>query len=89
MKTLNEINPQTIQRVRGILELDDASDSLACAYRLGAADMAQKITKIAQEMFDHWDSDNDMKVGKMLKALSGNLVGYRQDIDGIVEASLK
>jgi hypothetical protein len=41
------------------------------------------IRKIAAEAFDYWDSDQDMKVGKILRALAGELPGYRADIDKI------
>jgi hypothetical protein len=40
-----------------------------------------RLTLLADEMFEEWDRDNDMRVGKMLRALSGNLPGYRADID--------
>jgi hypothetical protein len=36
---------------------------------------------LAKEAFDAWDSDQDMKVGKILRALSGELPGYRADTD--------
>lgn len=34
------------------------------------------IAALASEAYKHWDADHDMKVGKILKALSGALPGY-------------
>lgn len=44
---------------------------------------------VAQEMYDHWDADRDMKVGKCLLALSGKLPGYAKHIDALHAALAK
>jgi hypothetical protein len=49
--------------------------------------LLQSVKSIAAEAFGYWDDDQDMKVGKILKALSGDLPGYRADIDEIVKAT--
>lgn len=55
------------------------------ARRLLAA--LKSVVKIADEAFEAWDKDNDMRCGKMLRALSDpKLKGYRPDIDAIHEA---
>ena len=49
-------------------------------------EMLRAAQAVANEAYDRWDADEDMKVGKILKALAGNLPNYRADIDRIVEA---
>lgn len=43
----------------------------------------ESLVKIAEEAFTEWDSDNDPRVGKILLALSGEVPGYRADIDAM------
>lgn len=43
----------------------------ACRILVNCADIAA----------EYWDQDQDSKVGKFLRAMSGNLKGYRGDID--------
>jgi hypothetical protein len=43
----------------------------------------RKFRSIADECHAEWDADNDHRVGKILKALSGRMPGYRADIDKI------
>ncbi len=50
-------------------------------YRLVLA--LEKMIKLSDEVLGLWDSDQDMKVGKMLMAMSGRLPGYRADIKEI------
>lgn len=47
---------------------------IAAAPELLAA--LQEVVMLAQEMHTHWDNDRDIKVGKYLLALSGQLPGY-------------
>ncbi|MCK9558190.1 MAG: hypothetical protein M0R50_09150 [Candidatus Cloacimonetes bacterium] len=47
--------------------------------------LLKSVKYIATEAFCFWDNDQDMKVGKILKALSGELPGYRVDIDKIID----
>jgi hypothetical protein len=51
-------------------------------------DALRSVVKIADEAAQEWDSDNDMRVGKILAALCGRLPHYRADIDAI-HAALK
>lgn len=51
------------------MELDDCRDG---------------IIRIAGEALIHWDQDRDAKVGKILRALSGDMPGYRADIDKVL-----
>jgi hypothetical protein len=37
----------------------------------------------ARETYNHWDADNDHKVGKRLAAMEGSLKGYRNDLDAV------
>ncbi len=39
------------------------------------------IHALLAECWDLWDRDQEMRLGKMLKALCGRLPGYRSDID--------
>lgn len=43
------------------------------------------IRPIAKIAFEYWDLDNDSKVGKILKALTGSLPGYMEETDQINE----
>lgn len=43
----------------------------------------EAIVELAGEAYQHWDADREMKVGKILLALSGNLSGYHPRIDAI------
>lgn len=44
----------------------------------------ESAIRIADEARDEWDAaPSGMKAGKLLIALSGNLPGYRADIDAI------
>ena len=49
----------------------------------------ESCVKIADEAFVLWDADKDMKVGKMLRALAGQMPRYRADIDKIHAAIAK
>lgn len=46
----------------------------------------ETFAKIAAEAREHWDADADSKVGKLLKAMAGDLPGYRADIDAAHKA---
>ena len=59
-----------------------AARNLIASLRL----VLQSVPRIASEAFNYWDADEDHKVGKILRALSGGLPGYRSDIDQIVQA---
>lgn len=48
-----------------------------------------EVVLLAREMFEHWDSDRDAKVGKYLLALSGQLAGYDKRTDEIFSAISK
>jgi hypothetical protein len=52
-----------------------------------AESLLKSVQSIAAEALRHWDNDEDMKVGKMLRALSGKLPGYRIDTD-IINAAI-
>ena len=41
----------------------------------------ESMVLLAMEMFEHWDSDNEPKVGKYLLAISGQLPGYDKRTD--------
>ena len=49
----------------------------------------RSVIKIAAEARADWDADRDSRVGKILIALSGELRGYRADIDAIHAALTK
>lgn len=44
------------------------------------------IPKIASDAYEAWDSDNDSRVGKILRALAGRLPLYREDTSKVVAA---
>jgi len=39
----------------------------------------------ADQTWRHWDADEDMKVGKRLRAMSGGLPGYDETIDEVLK----
>ena len=41
---------------------------------------------VAKDALDHWDQDRDMKVGKLLHALSGLVKGYDSRADAVHNA---
>lgn len=43
----------------------------------------ENAISIANEAYNEWDRDNDMRVGKILIALAGRMPKYRPDIDQI------
>lgn len=47
------------------------------------------VVTIASEAHDHWDNDNNVKVGKILIALSGHLPRYDKRIDEMHAAIAK
>lgn len=61
---------------------DDDFYQFLCSIDIPVEELSL-IRKIAAEAFSYWDRDQDMKVGKILRALSGELPGYRADIDKI------
>lgn len=48
-------------------------------------EIAALFKKIMNDTFDLWDSDQDMKVGKRLRALSGGLKGYDPEITRLLD----
>ncbi len=79
-----------------LLSKGNDCECLLCAVdRLHArvADLAnrlqnQKIATVvliqyAHKTREHWDQDDDNKVGKRLMAMAGELVGYSAEIDAI------
>ena len=42
---------------------------------------SERMKELTEEAFQRWDADEDMKLGKLLKAMSGHLPGYLPDID--------
>lgn len=44
----------------------------------------ERLQAIALDAFKYWDSDHNMKVGKILRALAGEMPGYRSDIDALL-----
>lgn len=46
----------------------------------------QLLKSIALDAYKAWDSDQDMRVGKILRALSGGMPNYRADIDSLLYA---
>lgn len=67
--------PETRAKADLIVKSLNAHDELIAALRA--------VVALADETYGHWDRDNDMRVGKILKALAGHLKGYRADIDEI------
>jgi hypothetical protein len=41
----------------------------------------EALITAARDAHQHWDADRDMKVGKLLCAMSGYLKGYRAELD--------
>ena len=56
------------------------AEALQDVANLAAA--LKSVPKIANEVRDYWDADQDSKVGKNLKALGG-FIGYRADVDAL------
>lgn len=46
----------------------------------------ESLKRIALDAFKAWDSDQDMRVGKILRALAGEMPNYRADIDSLLYA---
>jgi hypothetical protein len=63
----------------------DVNDSHAALVRENKAlrEALQSVVKVAEEAFEAWDTDQDMRVGKILSALARPLPSYRADIDAI------
>lgn len=68
---------------------------LDCAVHVAASlDQKRRITeleealalipKIVNDAYEAWDSDNDSRVGKILRALAGRLPLYREDTSKVV-----
>lgn len=57
------------------------AEALQDVANLAAA--LKSVPKIAAQAHDYWDADQDSKVGKIIIALSGRLIGYRSDVDAI------
>lgn len=53
------------------------------AQRDALREALRSVIKLANEAHREWDADNDMRVGKILIALSGSMPRYRADIDAI------
>jgi hypothetical protein len=49
------------------------------------AEMERLFKKVIMATYDLWDSDQDSKVGKRLRALVGLLPGYDRDIDTLLD----
>jgi hypothetical protein len=49
------------------------------------AEMERLFKKVIMATYDLWDSDQDSKVGKRLRALAGLLPGYDRDIDTLLD----
>lgn len=47
--------------------------------------IAERVNALANELYNEWDHDNDMRVGKLLMALLGEIPGYRNDIDELLK----
>jgi len=43
-----------------------------------------RLSSWAERAYDHWDSDDDSKVGKILLSMAGELPGYSAEIDEIL-----
>jgi len=83
----NEANGALI--VNAANTFDNIPDIVSFAYYLGMRNseaLLKSVQKIAAEAFRHWNDDEDMKVGKILRALAGDLPGYRIDTDLINSA---
>ena len=67
------------------LAIDNAATELRRLHELNAEllDALQEVLKLAIQAHDHWQNDQDAKVGKILLALSGHLPRYDKRIDAI------
>ncbi len=59
------------------------------AMRNELLEALETMVKVADEAHQHWDADRDMKVGKYLLAMAGNLKGYRADLTKVHEVIAK
>ena len=53
--------------------------------RPAKSEMEQLFKKVIMATYEYWDSDQDMKVGKRLRALAGLLPGYDRDIETLLD----
>jgi hypothetical protein len=86
----NEANGALIVNSANVF--DDIPDIVSYAYYLGmhgTEELLKSVQKIAVEALSHWDKDEDMKVGKILRALAGELPGYRPDTDLITATAAR
>lgn len=51
------------------------------ALREGNIAAFADLKKIVDDAYGAWDSDQDVRAGKLLRALAGYLPGYRRDVD--------
>lgn len=65
----------------------DEAIALLTAQPSDSLDALKSAIEIAGEIHEHWDADNDSKVGKMLLALAGHLPKYDKRID-VIHAAL-
>lgn len=68
---------QVAKLVAEIIRLHAENDRLRKAL--------QSAVEFADEAWAKWDADEDVRVGKMLVALSGGCPGYRPETDAIHE----
>jgi hypothetical protein len=66
----------------------NAANAELTALREGDSIAFASLKKIVDDAYEAWDSDNDVRVGKILRALAGFLPGYRQDVDRLHERIL-
>lgn len=91
-ETLKNAVTRSIADALGIA--DDSRPAIIAAIeskgeRIAALEAAlRSFAAIAAEAHKEWDADNDHRVGKILRALSGDMPKYRADIDAI-HAALK
>ena len=87
-KEENEANAELIVLASNAYVATETIAEIAMLKRelLAARLMLRSVQRIALETFNYWDADEDHKVGKILKALSGAMPGYRDDVDQIIKA---
>lgn len=61
--------------------LEEADEAAAAVAELVAA--VRGIRELAIKASGHWDADEDMKVGKILMAMAGQLPKYDQRADAL------